>query len=496
MAIHDYWTKQVYFEKLKNIRNCTITFEKNLVGILGVNGSGKSTILHALACMYKPKAGTGNHNYRFCEFFTPNTHARWNGSKMELTDKYKDNGNSQEKTIGFKKESRWTPKYDRRQERYVSYIGIKTCVPIIEIESQEGKINYRTTVKNDADSIKIKNIASYVLGRNYEEYNLNMAYHRDYIGVKHGAVTYSALSMGAGEQRVFAIIEELVRAPRGEGALILIDEIDLLLHRDALRKLLEKANDLAIEKKMQVIFTTHNHSILKLDFIQFHSLYQTDDRTICYDGANPDVMHRLTGKQERPISIYVEDDLSEALVKQIANGLKIKKYVNVELYGAVSNCFTCVSSVILMNHEDKDGMLFVLDGDIHRSEDEKGAQIRKSLSGTEADIDAKRKQALNLIHQFIIPDGVKPEYHYHSCIVNIPDKRLTDEEREYKQVAQDIEVVDDPHKFLSEIIRRMGDNREVGLSKIVHILSKSDEWNTIGSEIRSVLESKKVAFNL
>ena len=491
MAFHDYWTEQVHFERLKNLKNCTIKFEKNLVGILGVNGCGKSTVLHALACMYKPTAVTTN--YRFSMFFTPNTHCRWNDSKMVLTDSYKENGVKQTRTVTFEKHSRWTPKYDRRLERYVVFIGIKSCVPIIEIESQDGNINLKTVALNDADSIKIKQIASYVLNKNYVEYNLNQAYHRKYIGVRNEGISYCALSMGAGEQRVFTIIEQLVKAPKS--SMILIDEIDLLLHKDALTRLLEKTDELAKAKQMQVIFTTHNHSVLKLQFIQFQHLFQTEDRTLCLENANPNVMFRLTGEQERPISVYVEDDLSKALIKQVAAQLQIKKSVNIETYGAATNCFTCASGIILMNL-DRDGTFFVLDGDCYRTVDKKIEQIKKYFTGNEHNSIVKRETALQLIRQFTLPENIKPEKYYHQCIISIPDKQLSEEELEYKMAALEIRAVDDDHRFLSDIIQRIGESRETGLKIIAQILSKTKEWDSIISSIKTILEAKKQTYNL
>ena len=38
---------------------------------MGVNGSGKTTVIHALACLYQPDGNGENH--RFPEFFVPNT---------------------------------------------------------------------------------------------------------------------------------------------------------------------------------------------------------------------------------------------------------------------------------------------------------------------------------------------------------------------------------------------------------------------------------------
>ncbi|SQN11092.1 Predicted ATP-binding protein involved in virulence [Escherichia coli] len=44
--------KEIQIQSLKGISNCTINFpsDKKVTAIMGMNGSGKSTIIHALAC--------------------------------------------------------------------------------------------------------------------------------------------------------------------------------------------------------------------------------------------------------------------------------------------------------------------------------------------------------------------------------------------------------------------------------------------------------------
>ena len=47
--------KKIRFHKLKRLRDVTVEFpDKGVVALMGENGSGKSTILHALSCIYKP----------------------------------------------------------------------------------------------------------------------------------------------------------------------------------------------------------------------------------------------------------------------------------------------------------------------------------------------------------------------------------------------------------------------------------------------------------
>ncbi|WP_335033910.1 AAA family ATPase [Nostoc sp.] len=69
MVVHSQILHKIDIVKLKNISNVSIDFEGSpLISIMGVNGSGKSTILHALACVYKPISDIDENN-KFTMFF-------------------------------------------------------------------------------------------------------------------------------------------------------------------------------------------------------------------------------------------------------------------------------------------------------------------------------------------------------------------------------------------------------------------------------------------
>jgi len=494
MAKSEQCLKKIEIHKLKGLKDVEIDFsEKPLVGILGPNGEGKSTILHALAC-------TNNFvtipfqtvNHKLSEFFTPTTHSTWTGSSFDIIQDFREEQSivNNHRTRFRKKEKRWSPRYNTRIERYISYIGIRTCVPKIEIETQQGRIRFNTTPLTDTISNKVRQFAGEIMNRNYDSYNKHRTNSsKQYIGVSVSGIAYSSLSMGAGEQRVFYILEEIIKSPRY--GLILIDEIDLLLHQDALFRLLYIINQIATDKHLQIIFTTHAQSILSLDYIAFRHIYQTPTKTLCFNQTKPDALQRLSGRQIRPLEVFVEDDLAKVLIKKICSEASLSKYVSIKTFGAAINCFTAVCGSILNNLDNIDNMLFVLDGDEYSSETEKKERIKKILTGTTAENDDQRELALKKISQFYLPESQRPESYYHSLICRLSDDNLTSEQLEIVQAARQIFNPGDTHKFFDDIITRMDFEREVGLSKLVDILSLTEEWITIKSNIKQWVESKR-----
>lgn len=120
---------RVEFVQLKGLKNLDIYFgNKTVTAIFGVNGCGKSTILHALACLYRPYSNIGEKNY-FTRFFKRENRITWTGSN--LCAHFTIEGTSRSYRYG-KKGDRWTPRINKRPQRDVIYIGINSCVPDIE----------------------------------------------------------------------------------------------------------------------------------------------------------------------------------------------------------------------------------------------------------------------------------------------------------------------------------------------------------------------------
>lgn len=472
---------------LKNLKELKIDFRgSELTAIMGVNGSGKSTILHALACCYKPLETIDRHDWKFYEFFTPNTDAHWQGSNFEMNHSYRTNKKEVKDEIIYytKNTDRWSPRYERRPARHVAYIGIDTCVPIIEREKKKSFIRYSTTPIVGGVATWVKQKAGAILNRNYSAYNIHKTTKTHYIGVEFEDKQYSALSMGAGEQRVFAILEKIYTAPKY--SLILIDEIDLLLHVDAFKKLLEILKSRAVDKKLQIIFTTHSPVIFELsDFINIRHIYQTTTKTLVLNEPTPDIIYNLTGTMNRPLKIFVEDNLAQSIVKKVLEDLNISRFVEIKKFGPAQNCFTLISGKLL-DGQCLDNSLFVLDGDVYKTMEEKFEQIKNVLTGNINQYVELRKRAIELITQFRLEEGYKPERYISDLIKNLEGYN----EDEIKQVACDIGCVDNDHKYIEDIITRLGEDKLIGLNRIVNLASKSKNWSDYIEPIENWLKLK------
>jgi ABC-type phosphate transport system ATPase subunit len=480
---------KIYIKKLKNISELDLCFDgKNVTAILGPNGSGKSTVLHALASAFRPKKC--GDNYRFSDFFLPHPHAFWQGSELSIVHSYRE-GPAEHKratTTYSKKHDRWAPRYESRPQRDIYYVGVNDCVPRIEIETKRGKLNYSTNSLSDNVVSEVLKQASHVLNRHYTALNQHeIKKGKSFIGVVSEGVTCSALSMSAGEQKVFYVLDRLYRADKY--SLLLIDEFDLLLHESALVRLIKVVADRASEKSLQVVFTTHRESVVSLsEWLNIRHLVSKCGKTFCFHDTKPDAIKRLTGANIKALEIFVEDDLASAVVRKVAADLGLSKHLEIHLFGAVPNCFTTLGG-LLLSGDICSNVLFVLDGDSCRSPEEKEKAINKVITGHGERIEQLRSVALGKIVDLMLPEGSNPEKYLYDQILS--SNSTEHPSGEVVECARQINYTNYLHDYINEIVKELGDQRAVGLSRVIDVVSKTDGWLTYTSSVRMWLEAKK-----
>src|SRR5690606_18876143 len=126
--------------------------------------------------------------------------------------------------------------------------------------------------------------------------------------------------MSSGEQRVFKIIDTVFSAPKY--SLILVDELDLFLHQEALDRLIDVMVAHCDKHNKQLVFTTHFPAVASLyDKVNIATIHRIGDKTSVWKGYSYEALRFITGKQEKPLAIHVEDDVAITIVSKVAADL-------------------------------------------------------------------------------------------------------------------------------------------------------------------------------
>lgn len=477
--------KSLSITGLRRLKNLNISFEdKDVTGIFGVNGCGKTTLLYVLLCLYNQKNPALQFN--FGNFFKKCSPNEFNDTEIIANVSYRIGRDIHDINVIYKKSAgsdRWMPKTSRRPERRVYFLGISSSVPSIENE-RESTVNYSFDGDNNLDN-GILGLARRILGIQYTLISRTRRNNKDYYHatVQDGA-NYFSISMGAGEQRVLRLLEVMEKVENY--SLVIIDEIDLTLHNAALMRLIDYLVEKGRSRHIQFIFSSHCEALTKRKDINVRHILQTPVQTLCFNESNPECMESMTGVILRPIEIYVEDILAKTIVAQVAKELGISKRVIIKQYGSCTNAFVASCGMHMLG-QTLDHKLFVLDGDRYRTDEDCINQLKKYYSGTEQDKEQKRYEVLRHILQLNLPDDEQPEKY----INHILTEDLENQNAEIVALAKSIVEPDDPHKYLDDIIDGLGDEENVGLYKIIEELAKHPEWNAYTESVRNWLINEK-----
>ncbi len=249
--------------------------------------------------------------------------------------------------------------------------------------------------------------------------------------------------------------------------------------------MIQKLFEIATNRNLQIVFTTHSMLMTELtQYVDIRYLVQTPEMTLVQTSISTDSIWQLTGTQNRPISIYVEDLLSQTIISKIARDQECVRNVEIYRFGPAINAFTVIAGKAL-NGTLNAKTIAVLDGDVYKTEEEKTRRIQEVLTGQT--YQPQREQVLRAILQYDLPTDIKPESYIRNAILALPEEILP-ANAEARQVLRDIGVLDDEHGYINIAIERMGFTYETGLSEIINLFAKSDQWNNFTLPIRQWLQ--------
>lgn len=121
--------------------------------------------------------------------------------------------------------------------------------------------------------------------------------------------------MGAGEDALFELLSHAFECPIG--TLLLIDEIELGLHPEAQYRLIDELKEIVLERKIQIICTTHSPWIFgNIPPSGRLFIERLNKDAVCLPRISADyAMGKLLGKKKSEVDIFVEDDIALSMVE-------------------------------------------------------------------------------------------------------------------------------------------------------------------------------------
>ncbi|HLO98302.1 MAG TPA: AAA family ATPase, partial [Fimbriimonas sp.] len=310
---------------LRGIKKLDLNFCFPVVAIAGKNGTGKSTLLALAALAFHAPAGhfsrgakagvaRGHAYYTFRDFIFRGV-SDPDITGLKITWRYED-GTSVSTTSITKRTEKWMH-YERRPIRAVHYLGIGRCVPAIEQNVLRTHFGHgRAGLVTQAVSAAALAAASEVLGKTYDaaETLTSKAYR---MRKCNAGEAYSGFNMGAGEDVVIEMLGLIDTAPAG--SLIVIEEVELGLHPEAVRRLARALIKLARTKQLQIVVSTHSEAFLDELPRAARVLFQRvgDEFEVTESPTTRFCFGALSGVLKPELFVYCEDNVAVSILDEL-----------------------------------------------------------------------------------------------------------------------------------------------------------------------------------
>ena len=247
---------------LRNVRafgDQNIAFSFPVTAVIGTNGGGKSTILGASALAYKsvkpgdyfPKSNVGDSSM-----------SNWR-IDYDILDRTAGAKGSVSRNARFVS-AKW--RREDLAERDVLTFPIQRTVPASEQTRYKkfiGIYQHKNAVITPLPAA-VRKAAGHILGKDLSNFKIAKLKKgdEDYLLLGFQKTNdYSQFHFGAGEASIIEMVSKIEAADNE--ALILVEEIENGLHPIATERMVEYLVNVAVRKRLQVIFTTHSEYALK-----------------------------------------------------------------------------------------------------------------------------------------------------------------------------------------------------------------------------------------
>jgi predicted ATP-dependent endonuclease of OLD family len=425
------WGKLITHVKIDGIHGMqdnSIRFKFPFVVIAGENGTGKSTILKALSCAYKQDADLKN----LCSPGRLFPKTIWDKDCSSEINYIIKTPQSEIKQIINKPSIRWRidEKGRKRIRGTVFYLDVNR---VKSIESIKGYMKILRSKKEifseNLDEKMLENLKE-VMDRKYinakrvvtdADKNIDISI----LSLDEGIM--SQFHMGTGEAITLELLTVISKLPNG--SLVLIDEIESSLHPKAQRKIMRILLELCLQKRLQIILTTHSGYILEEVPKEFRVLLKRLSGDEIFSIEEPSTKLCLTSMDDKNHAEFIlalEDKKSIVLLKSIIRRVKPSLLKRIDFIEVGSN-----RNVIFLDKLAKDKKIpFKLMGILDPDSDSRG--ILK-LPGTYS---PEREVILKIIENKVF-SKIKDFTYF--------------EEKEIEECMRRVSLIKNPHKWISEL---------------------------------------------
>lgn len=417
---------------IRGIHPSKVEFKYPITAIVGVNGSGKSTLLALVSCAFHNTKSFIPHNkkinyYTYSDFFVFAPEEKGLVSKIEIKSTYLTDFTPKPPRVkgeDIRKKSpdgKWND-YKSRPERVVSFLGINRILPPSEDSKYRGyRNNFKEiTIKEEVKEYLINSLTT-IFGHGYTDLKV-----KEYKSCRLFYVTnlhqYTGYNMGAGENAVLTLLYEILTA--GDGALIVVDEIELGIHVSAQKKLIDVLKDLCKKKHCQIVCSTHSQYILDALPLDGRVLIQSSGRrtTITQEISSEFALSALSGQNQPEMSVFVEDEVAQSILQNVLSE-DIRKRIDVKVIGSADNSIP--SQMEAHFREGTNNFCVIMDGDKEKSKKDMIKRVIKKLDDRRESDEEKNNYFDTRISY--LPGDCNPEKYLLQSIINASDKQYLEQ---------------------------------------------------------------------
>jgi len=260
-----------------------------------------------------------------------------------------------------KQSTKWM-RYERRPKLPVEFLGISRAVPAIEQRVLRNHFSARRSLSSLPLSKEGIKWISNVLQKSYkqaeslssEKYALRRCR-------TSSDQSYSSFNMGAGEDVLIDIVSTLDRVP--EGALIVIEEIEIGIHAAALRRLAAVLQEAALKRKLQIIVSSHSeHFVDSLPRLARILVQRGEGAHLALNSPSTRFVFSCLDNAPNPeITIMCEDEFASGLVRYALDPRLVKR-VSIQGVGSVETVARVAAGH--MRAAPRERCLVIWDGDV------------------------------------------------------------------------------------------------------------------------------------